>query len=201
MSKNKYILPFKEEFFVEFGGIKKEDSHSWNIPNQRYAYDFEIRDENNSPFHDDYFKIENYYSYKKDIIAPLDGIVIDICDGYDDTKIVNKRKIVCDVEEVRGNHIIIKHKNNEYSMIAHILKNSFQVKIGDEVKQGQVLAKVGNSGNTNGPHIHFQIQKGVENTSPGIPITFHKIIIRKNKKRIFRKYLKHDYYVQNKKIC
>ena len=190
MSKNKYTLPFKEEFYVEFGGIKPKDSHSWDIPAQRYAYDFEIRDKNNSPFHDDYFKVENYYSYQKDIIAPMDGIVIDICNKYPDTKIAENRKIVCDVPDVRGNHIIIMHGHNEYSMIAHILKDSFKVKVGDQVKRKDVLAKVGNSGNTNGPHIHFQVQNGSRESSEGVPITFINVIKKKNNHRIFSKYLK-----------
>ena len=197
MSKNKYILPFKEEFYTEFGGIKREDSHSWNIPNQRYAYDFEIRDEKNLPFHDDYFKVENYYSYNKDIIAPLDGIVIEVCNKYPDTKIKKDRTIACDVDEVRGNFIIIKHKYNECSMIAHIKKDSFKVKVGDIVKEGQVIASVGNSGNTNGPHIHFQIQKGPNDDAEGIPITFHKIKVRN---KIFKKYIKHGQFVKNKSL-
>lgn len=43
MSKNKYMLPFKGSWYVEYGGTKKENSYSWNIIGQRYAYDFEIR--------------------------------------------------------------------------------------------------------------------------------------------------------------
>ncbi len=197
MSKNKYCLPFKSEFFVEFGGIKKSDSHSWNIPNQRYAYDIEMR-KDDIPYFDDYLKVENYYCYNEEIIAPQDGIVFEVCNKYKDTRIDKDRKIVCDVDEVRGNFIIIKHKYNECSMIAHIKKDSFKVKVGDIVKQGQVIAKVGNSGNSNGPHIHFQIQKGVEDTAVGIPITFKNIIIKKNNKRIYRSYIKKGDYVINK---
>ncbi len=195
MSKNKYILPFKEEFYVEFGGIKKEDSHSWDIPNQRYAYDFEIRDENNLPYKGDYFQIENYYSYNKDIIAPSDGIVLEVCNKYEDTKIKKDRVITCDVDEVRGNFIIIKHKHNECSVICHIKKDSFKVKVGDIVKCGQPIAKVGNSGNTNGPHIHFQIQNNPTDNALGIPITFHNIQI---KNKIFFKHIKHGQFVKNK---
>ena len=39
MSKNKYILPFNRKWYVEFGGVKKSTSHSWDIIPQRYAYD------------------------------------------------------------------------------------------------------------------------------------------------------------------
>lgn len=199
MSKNKYHLPFKEEFFIEFGGITKKDSHSWDIPEQRYAYDFEIRDEKNKPYHDDYLIIPNYYSYKKKIYAPLDGYVVDICNEYKDTKIRKNRPIVCDADDVKGNYILIKHKNNEYSLIAHILKDSFQVKVGDMVKTGDYIAQVGNSGNTNGPHIHFQIQNDFNfETAKGIKIRFTNLYIQKNGKRIFRKYIKNGDFVQNK---
>lgn len=196
--KNSYSLPFKEEFYVEFGGINKKDSHSWDIPSQRYAYDFEIRDKQNLPFHDDYLVLDNYYSYKKDIIAPMDGVVVEICNKYPDTKIVKDRKIVCDVDDVRGNHIIIMHGHNEYSMIAHILKDSFKVKEGDYVKRGQELAKIGNSGNTNGPHIHFQVQKGDGQLAPGIPIHFQNVVKTVHNHPCYAKYLKHGMLVKNK---
>ncbi len=199
MSKNKYHLPFEGEFFVEFGGIRKKDSHSWDILLQRYAYDFEIRDEKNKPYHDQYLKIENYYCYKKNILAPLDGYVVDLCNEFPNTKIAKNRKIVCDVADVRGNYIFLKHKYNEYSLIAHIEKDSFRVQVGDFVKAGDVLAQIGNSGNTNGPHIHFQVQNGMGKTAKGIPIYFHHIQIRKNKKRIYHRYIKKGEFVQNKK--
>ena len=43
MSKNKYRLPFNNTWYVEYGGLTKKTSHSWDIISQRYAYDFEIR--------------------------------------------------------------------------------------------------------------------------------------------------------------
>lgn len=201
MSKNRYILPFKDSFYVEYGGISKKDSHSWDIISQRYAYDFEIRDTYNSPYHDNYLELKNYYSYNKDIIAPLDGYVVSICNCYQDTNIQEGRPIVCDCDDVRGNHIIIKHKYGEYSLIAHILKDSFQVKEGDIVRQGQIIAKVGNSGNTNGPHIHFQIQDRLDSKSAiGIKINFKSIKIKKSNRHIYRRYIKHGYTVENKLV-
>lgn len=200
MSKNKYRLPFKEKFYIEFGGITEKDSHSWDIPSQRYAYDFEIRDNNNKPFQDDYMKLENYYSYQKEILAPLEGYVVDICNQFEDTKIEKNRSIVCDCKDVRGNYIILKHAHGEYSLIAHILKDSFQVKMGDLVKTGTVLARIGNSGNSNGPHIHFQVQNSMDfDKAKGIPIQFSGILITRNDKRILRKYVKNGDFVQNKK--
>lgn len=56
------------------------------------------------------------------------------------------------------------------------------VSIGDIVKEGEVLARVGNSGNTQGPHIHFQVQEGNDfYNSKGIIITFKDTFHNKRK--------------------
>ncbi len=182
MSKNKYNLPMKGKWYIEYGGTKKKNSHSWNILGQRYAYDFEIRKEN-LPYHDDLTQCKNYYSYLEDIYAPLDGWVIEVVDEYPNTHITKDRKIINDCNDPRGNHIIIKHPKGEYSCICHLEKNTIKVKEGDFVKEGEVLAKVGNSGNTQGPHIHFQVQLGQDtNKSKGIPITFKNAYYKGRKK-------------------
>lgn len=181
MSKNKYRLPFNNTWYVEYGGLTKKTSHSWDIISQRYAYDFEIR-KNNLPYHDDYKSKENYYSYNEEIICPCDGFVIDIKNEYDDTKIIENRPVICDIDDPRGNFITIKHENGESSTICHIKKDSFKVSIGDIVKEGEVLARVGNSGNTQGPHIHFQVQEGNDfYNSKGIIITFKDTFHNKRK--------------------
>jgi murein DD-endopeptidase MepM/ murein hydrolase activator NlpD len=42
----------------------------------------------------------------------------------------------------------------------HLHKGTIKVKVGDKVKMGDVLAKSGNSGESTGPHLHFEIQRG-----------------------------------------
>ena len=187
MSKNKYRLPFLGTWYIEYGGTTKENSHSWDIPGQRYAYDFEIR-KNNLPYHDDQTKYENYYSYLENIYAPADGWVVDLVNKYHNTHITEDRKIVNDCEDPRGNYIILKHKHGEYSTICHIEKDTFEVQLGEVVKEGQLLGKVGNSGNTQGPHIHFQIQLGMDTDyDKGIPITFKNAYINGKKKKTLEK--------------
>lgn len=195
MSKNKYRLPFNGKWYVEYGGIKKEDSHSWDVISQRYAYDLEIR-ENDLPYHDDYKKLDNYYSYLQDIICPCDGWVFLVENKYENTKIYEGRPIINDSDNPCGNHIIIKHNHNEYSFLCHIEKDTILVKEGDIVKEGQILAKVGNSGNTQGPHIHFHIQNSPDIiTGKGIKINMKNTYDEKNK-RI--KYLKNGMTVENR---
>jgi murein DD-endopeptidase MepM/ murein hydrolase activator NlpD len=59
-----------------------------------------------------------------------------------------------------GNHLIIDHGNGEFSMMAHFQAGSMLVGIGDQVRQRQVLGKLGHSGDTSGPHLHYQLQAG-----------------------------------------
>ena len=61
-----------------------------------------------------------------------------------------------------GNYIIIAHYNGLYTLYAHGLAGSISVSAGQTVKQGQQIMKVGSTGNSTGPHLHFEVRK-----SPG----------------------------------
>ena len=56
-----------------------------------------------------------------------------------------------------GNHIVIMHSPGSYSLYAHLQTDSIKVKPGQIVRQGEVIAKMGNTGNSSGPHLHFQM--------------------------------------------
>jgi len=75
-----------------------------------------------------------------------------------------------------GNIIVIRHKGEEYSFYAHLKQGSIHVKKGDRVKQGQVIAKVGHSGNSTEPHLHLQISNGPDPfRSRAVPVKFSHI--------------------------
>ncbi|MBS1778319.1 MAG: M23 family metallopeptidase [Bacteroidetes bacterium] len=56
-----------------------------------------------------------------------------------------------------GNFILILHEGRYRTFYGHLMKNSSKVHLGDSVKKGQVLAKVGSSGYSKGPHLHLEI--------------------------------------------
>lgn len=64
-----------------------------------------------------------------------------------------------------GNKVVIKHPNNIYSIYMHLKKNSIIVKKGDIVVNGQVIGEMGNSGNSSGRHLHFQLEVGGRGSS------------------------------------
>lgn len=150
-SQNTYIMPIKEEWFVFWGGVNEFVNYHYAYEEQRYAYDLVIM-KNDSTFKDSPNVNENYYAFNKEVTAPADGKVIKVVNHLEDNIPGEMYEM-----EPAGNVIIIEHTNHEYSMVAHLKKNSCLVQQGDTVKQGDVIALCGNSGNSSEAHIHFQV--------------------------------------------
>lgn len=150
-SQNTYIMPIKEEWFVFWGGVNEFVNYHYAYEAQRYAYDLVIM-KNDSTFKDSPNVNENYYAFNKEVTAPADGKVIKVVNHLEDNIPGEMYEM-----EPAGNVIIIEHTNHEYSMVAHLKKNSCLVQQGDTVKQGDVIALCGNSGNSSEAHIHFQV--------------------------------------------
>lgn len=179
-----YALPFAGEWYTVNGGVTKNTSHSWEILPQRFAYDFMILDEEGRSFSGDKEDLHSYYCYGKDILAPADGIVAAIKNQFPDCRIMADGQPDPDTPDIGGNRIIIRHAENEYSAVCHLMPESVTVQIGQMVKKGDVIAKCGNSGNTTEPHIHFQVQNTARFYSClGIPVLFCNI-----QKKAYEKY-------------
>lgn len=175
-SEIEYILPFEGKWFVLNGCYTKEFSHSWDIPTQRYAYDFIILDEEGKSYHNEFNKCESYYCYEENVLAPANGIVVEISNEAKDSLILKNGKFFSKSPHIAGNYIVIKHSENEYSTLAHLKKDSIITKVGDSISKGDVIAKCGNTGNSTEPHLHFQLQTGKSfYNSAGLPIRFNNI--------------------------
>lgn len=84
------------------------------------------------------------------VYAAANGRVFETDDGhYDRMKNLQKSS--------HPNYIAIIHKNRLCTYYYHLMKNSLLVKVGDSVKAGQPIAKVGSSGYSTGPHLHFEV--------------------------------------------
>jgi hypothetical protein len=153
-----YRLPFDGEWTVVNGSPDREYSHSWIYPNQRYAYDFVITDdEGRTKPADAGSTVEEYYCYDESILAPAEGIVVDAFDAALESTRANGFSHPAK-RDIRGGYVVLKHADDEYSLLAHLTPGSVPVEIGECVQSGQEIGRCGHSGNSSEPHLHFQVQ-------------------------------------------
>jgi hypothetical protein len=133
---------------------------------QRFAIDWMHTNDQGEFYTGDKTKNESYLDYGSPVYAVADGTVTSTLDHMDanvpgilpasDPVLAPKLT----VENIDGNHIIMDIGDGVYAMYAHLIKGSLLVKTGDKVKKGQQIAKLGNTGNSNAPHLHFQLMNG-----------------------------------------
>ncbi len=177
--RTEFILPFKGLWYVESGGIKREDSHSWQVLNQRYAYDFFIKDRGGLTHSGEGRKLEDYYCFGQPVYAPGGGVVVRMNDGIPDNPKLGE--VDWKARNPGGNYIVLQHDNGEYSHLAHFKNGSLEVKPGGRVERGQRIGLCGNSGHSTEPHLHFQVQNRASFFfSIGLPVKFSNFVIKKD---------------------
>lgn len=65
-----------------------------------------------------------------------------------------------------GNMVLINHGDGYKTRYAHMIKGSITVSVGDYVDAGQTIGKVGSTGNSTGPHLHFEVIRNGETQNP-----------------------------------
>ncbi|MGA7053052.1 MAG: M23 family metallopeptidase [Mycobacterium sp.] len=133
---------------------------------QRFAIDWKRTNDQGDFYIGDNTKNESYVDYGTPVYAVADGTVTSTEDDMDanvpgvlpasDPLLAAKLT----VENIDGNHVIIDLGGGVYAMYAHFVKGSLLVKPGDKVKRGQQIAQLGNTGNSNAPHLHLQLMNG-----------------------------------------
>lgn len=142
-------LPFAGEWLV----TQSYDGRQTHIGEWNNAIDFVISNKNLRTFKHNGQQPDEYSCYNKPVLAPYDGYVYSILNSVEDNTIG-----VVNIGSNWGNTIVINHLNGVYSQISHLKKDSFTVGVGEYVQKGRVLASCGNSGLSQEPHVHFQLQ-------------------------------------------
>ncbi len=115
-------------------------------------------------------ELERYAIYEDNLYSPCDGKVLKVDKAYQDMIPPQRGD-----GHPAGNHVIIECRNAEVTL-AHMKENSIVVDSLDAVKVGDLLGKVGNSGNTSEPHLHIHAEK----EGKGIPIKFNGRFLVRN---------------------
>lgn len=192
-------FPLRGEWLSPNTPGTKIPSHGTNQLGTRYAYDFIQVDWERTGYPayrvslPQYLlfgvPLNEYYCWGQEIYAPCDGIVVQAEDGYEERSRTNLFSDLSnayknahyfdpakdDIQSVAGNYIIIEYGENIYAALVHLQTGSIQVSVGQSVKKGDVVGRVGHSGNSFAPHLHFQLMDSCDiTTANGLPCAFEQ---------------------------
>jgi len=149
----RFTFPFSLPFWGKWTVSQGHYGEYTHREEWKHAWDFEIRDEEGKTYKGAGDSPADYYSYGRDVTAPGDGVVEEVVGDIEDNKIGD-----VDLVHNWGNTVVIRHADYLYSKLSHLAKDSVTVEKGQHVKAGEVIGKVGNSGRSPYPHLHFQFQ-------------------------------------------
>ena len=130
----------------------------------------------------------DWYGYREPVRAVADARVAAVVDGIpDNTPGENSRAVPMTVGTVLGNYVLLDlgagdNGLHRFALYGHLESGSLRVQPGDSVHRGQMIAAIGNSGNSDGPHLHFHITEAPDAaTAPlrgeGIPFVLDSFLV------------------------
>jgi murein DD-endopeptidase MepM/ murein hydrolase activator NlpD len=127
---------------------------------RRFATDWK-QVENGAPFSGDKLDKRAYYAYGKPLRAVADGRVVAVKDGLPDNVPGHFEAfhpaVPITLATIFGNRITLDLGNGQFAHYFHLQAGSLQVKTGDRVRRGQLLGRIGSSGDAREPHLHFEV--------------------------------------------
>jgi hypothetical protein len=141
---------------------------------ERFAIDYLQLQPDGRLFTGDSTKPESFQYFGADILAVADGPVVAAVDGLPE-QVPGKNPTGLALDQYVGNHIVQDLGDGNYALYAHIKTGTVKVKPGDRLSAGQVIASVGNTGNSTAPHLHFHVMNTADPLrSDGLPFVFTK---------------------------
>jgi Peptidase family M23 len=139
---------------------------------ERFAIDYLQLDPQGRLVTGDQTKLESYPFFGDDIHAVAAGTVVAAVDGLPE-QIPGKNPTGLPLDQYAGNHVVQDLGDGNYALYAHLKTGSVKVKPGDRLTDGQIIGLLGNSGNSNEPHLHFHVMNSPDPLgSDGLPFVF-----------------------------
>ena len=129
---------------------------------ERYAVDWIRVDLSLKPPSDvtgDPSKNESYFAFDQPLVAVADATVTTVVSDKPDIPPGAPPEAIS-FDQVIGNNVVLDLGHGVFAVYAHMKHDSATVTVGQKVKKGQIIGRVGNSGNTSVPHVHFHLMRG-----------------------------------------
>jgi murein DD-endopeptidase MepM/ murein hydrolase activator NlpD len=161
--------PLKGTGWVAANALSNDSDHRRTIAvvdgkariSQRYAIDFVQLDAKGRAFRGDLARNEAWIGYGADLLAVADGTVVAVKDDLPDNTPGQAPAVPISLATVGGNHVVLDIGGGAYAFYGHIKPGGVLVKPGQKVRRGEVLGKLGNSGQSDAPHLHLHVSDGV----------------------------------------
>jgi murein DD-endopeptidase MepM/ murein hydrolase activator NlpD len=155
-------------------GASFHGTHRWGIP-EEFALDIVKVGADGRTYRNTGARNEDFHAYGADVVAAAEGTVAanitgaeelppllrkageSMQDYYGRISAQQVKNMAAGEVGAVGDSVILDHGQSEYSVYAHLQPGSITVKPGDRVKAGQVIGRLGTSGNSTEPHLHFQV--------------------------------------------
>lgn len=131
---------------------------TWFKP-EMYAVDWIQADAQGRVCSGDCSRNDLWPSFGAPLLAVANGTVVRASDGAPDIPPLSGPTLQTR-DDFGGNSVVVQIGPRAFAYYGHLVQGSMAVKVGDRVKTGQVLGRLGNSGNTTSPHLHFDVLEG-----------------------------------------
>ena len=168
-------------------------SHGTDMLGQRYAFDFlRVDGRERQHWHRAGWlrtlvlgvPTRECYAWGAPVHAPFDGRIVRAVDGIEERAWVHPLREMAlalrnalaftpaRLPAILGNHVIMRH-HDLFAGVVHLAPGSVAVHDGQDVQRGEVIGRVGHTGNSTSPHLHFQLMDSADSMlATGIPCAF-----------------------------
>ena len=141
-------------------------------PAEMFAIDFVQLDAKGRGYTGNVKDLKSYTFYGVDVYAAAAGKVVEVVRALPN-EVPGANPPQATAATAAGNHVIVDIGGGHYILYAHLMPGSPTVQVGEFIQKGYVLGKLGNSGNTDSPHLHFQVMdKPSSLGAHGLPFVF-----------------------------
>lgn len=146
---------------------------------QRYAIDFVRLDARGRAFVGDPARNESWSGYGAEVLAVADGTVAAVKDDLPDNAPGGAPAVPISLTTIGGNHVVLDLGGGAFAFYGHLQPGGVRVKPGQNVRRGEVLGRLGNSGQSDAPHLHLHVSDGTSALGgEGLPYVFDGLVVR-----------------------